>query len=804
MSDPTAPQSFGARAAAAADPDTLLALEAVEHKTGIFAEVDDLLGSLLVRGFQGAEVLGPAGDDLALSVPGLSAHQNHILGEHYAVASQHHRGAWYLPEQATIKTGLHNLAHYFVTYPRFATSIAFGTRIRIALVDAPAAVLAWAATELLFEQLAVPFDLRGRSAGAKYPEDQLAAWSGFDVLIAALGLEIADELAVMRYGGGWGPLRADAQLAAKKRLLDALAAQASPGLAARYRAYRLRPLIARYYEKAKGGVAKRRQVVTRALEKDLSAFFSGDWLAFVSYLGEQPHPDEHIDTALPEVKLMVGGATSAATVAESLGLPLDEVERALSTYWGSGNGALPSQLSPVEQRVAILRDYWGEFDAAHARHAAGMRPLWGLVEEDHTGAGVGWQGPEWYTPGVYRDLLSAALCARIEQAWRTAMLPRWPEHIVTNLAPHAAMADAFGPALTFWQGVGLTSWFVSEGPYSRTDMAGLRNYYSNQLAALEVLGCPVDEALFDDLVAGEGRLGPPEPITEQHSTTEPVRGVVFEMSMQIGTRRAGFEGLRDVVTRHRRAWAERHLETYLKARWDAEIREAARLYFQAVAERQKPPTPKQFARHAADATNHWFGGDLSAFFGAIGEKSPLEPERVELMPADPKAFTRLVFERMGGQPASRKRLVGSREEGEENQAEMTVHDKLAWLANQSLHLIQLEEAMRHTPEVTVFGRLGFEYRSDVLAEDPETAWVRYTELVEATRLEAQSTSATSAQSAPSSPPVDAAPAAGSLEAAPPPATAPWPPSPPPAPTTQPVSPPPRPAKRRRWFTRGRY
>ncbi len=740
MSDVPSTESFGARAAAAAGSAELLALEDREHKAELFAPVDDLLGDFLVRALRGAEVLRPIGDGSALSMRDLTADQEHLLGEVFAVSSQHNKGAWYLPEQVTVKVGLQNLGHYFATYPRFATAIAFDARARVALLESPAAVFAWSATEPLFERLVVPFDLRGRSAGTKTPEDQLAEWSGFDELIAVLGLELADELAVMRYGGGWGLLRADAQLAAKQRLLSSLAEQASPALAARYRAYRIRPLIARYYEKSKDGKAKRRQVVTRVFEKDLSAFFGGDWLAFLGYLGEQPHPDEHIDTALPEVKIVAAGATDAMEVAQGLGLPPDEVERALSTFWSTTGAPAPSQLSPVEQRVGILRDFWNEFDAVHARQAPGMRPLWGLVEEDHTGSGVGWQDPEWYTPGLYRYLLSPELCARVQQAWSTTMLPRWPEHIVTNPAPYAAMADAFGPALTFWQGVGLTSWFVSEGPYSRTDIAGLREYYSTQLAALDELGAPVEGALFSDLATAERRLGPPQPITQDHPVIDAVDGVTFEMSTQIGSRRAGFEGLRDIVTHHRRAWAEKYLDTYLRERWDSEIRAAARLYFQAMADRQKAPTPKQVARHAVAATNNWFGGDLSAFYGALAEESPLEPRRVRLMPTDPKAFTRLVFEHLGGQSAARKRVVASHEEAEENQEKMTVHDKLRWLANKSLRLIQLEEATGHTPKVTVFGRAGFEYRSDVLADDPETAWTRYVDLVAAARIEAQSIS----------------------------------------------------------------
>lgn len=801
MSEPGTSSSFGVRAAATSGPGALLDLEAHEHKSALFADVDDLLGSFLVRALQGAEVLQLAAGEEALGVPDMDTDQRRVLDERYAVEVQHSHGAWYLPEQVGIKVGLHNLAHYFATYPRYATGIAYDTRVRLTPAESPVAVLAWAATEPLFEQLFVPFDLRGRATGTKSAEEQLAAWAGFDELVCALGLELADELAVMRYGGGWGPLRAEAQLAAKTRLFAALADQAHPELAARYRAHRLHQLVTRYYEKAKGGVAKRHQVVTRAFERDLSAFFGGGWLAFLDYLGEHPHPDEHIDTALPEVKLMVAGAGAAPDVAKKLGLPAEEVERALASYAGAR--------SPVEERVAVLRDYWGEFDAVHARQAPGMRPLWGLVEEDASGAGVGWQGPEWYTPGVYRDLLSPGLCARVAAAWGSAMLPRWPERIVTNLAPQAAMAAAFGPALTFWQGVALTAWFVSEGPYSRTDMAGLREYYSSQLADLQTLGCPVGPAVFDELVAAEARLGPREQLVRDEETHDVGHGIVFQTSFSAGTRRAGFEGLRDVVTGCRRAWAEKYLDAYLKARWDTEIREAARLFYEARAERQKDPTPKQFARHAAEATNHWFGGDLSAFFGAIGEKSPFkapDPQRVALMPADPKAFTKLVFERLGGQPATRKRVVASREEAEENQEEMAAHDKLAWLANQSPRLVQLREAIGEYPAVTVFGRPAFEYRSDVLAADPESAWTRYTEVVEAARVESQSGSAARRQAPPPAPPAAPAPAPASTPPASqppaPPVAQPWPPPPPPAQVTGPPPPPPPPAKRRRWFSRG--
>jgi hypothetical protein len=323
------------------------------------------------------------------------------------------------------------------------------------------------------------------------------------------------------------------------------------------------------------------------------------------------------------------------------------------------------------------------------------------------------------------------------------MLPRWPDRIVTEIAPHALMAETFGPALKFWHGVSLTAWFVSEGPYSRTDMAGLADYYADPLADLAQLGCPVDTSLFSQLIEAEARLGPPEPIKTESSAVEVAPGVKIEMNMNAGSRRSGFEGLRDAITRHRRAWAERYLDAYLRARWDSELRKAARRHAQAIAERGKPPTAKQFARHAASATNQWLGGDLGAVYAAIGEKSPVRTVRVSLMPSDRAGFARLVFGQLGGRPFERRIVVANRDEGRAQAEEQDRHDKIAWLAEQSLHFVQLEEALGRPPDLKEFGSPGFEFRSDVVAEEAGTAWSRYASVIEATRVGAEVPIATS-------------------------------------------------------------
>ncbi len=684
------PRSFGQLALGAPCPGSLIDLEVNEGKAELFAGIDSLLANVTVRGLKGEVTVkvqrGRHADEVLID--GLSRSEESVLDDLFAVEHQHLRGAWFLPERVSLKCGLVNLPSTFARHPRFATRITWEERARVGLARNPAGVFIWAILEPLFEQLFAPFELRGRLVGTKSREDQLAAWVSADEIVSALGLDVHNELAVMRYGGSWSRLRAAEQLNAKQRLLGSLAAQASEHMAGRYRAYRLLPLIVRYYSKAKNGRAKRVRVLTPTLEKTLTGFFGGDWLRFLGYLGEQPHPDEEIVMAVPEPKLFVGSTRSAAAVAAEMGVAVEEVERALSTYWDTTVERAVGATSPVGERVSTLGAFWEHFDAIHSRQALGMPSLGALVEEGR-GVQIGWEGPDWwYSPRLYRKLLPNELVDEIERLWASTMLPKWPNRIVSEISPHALMADAFGPSLRFWHGCALTAWLVCEGPTSRT-MAGLPAYHQDDLAELERLRCPVDPALFAEL-------------------------------REAG--RSEFEYLRDIITRYRRKWTEQYGKLYLRARWQSELREAGRLYSQMIAEKGKPPTAKQFARHAATATNHWFGGDLSAFHAAIGEKSPVHPVRVCLMPADRLGFAKRVFEVLGGRPFDQAE-------------EQDRHTKLGWLAEESLHFIQLAEALGRPPGLREFGAEGFEYRAPVLAPGTDEAWGKYTRAIEAAKRE---------------------------------------------------------------------
>lgn len=732
MSEISPRGSFGHLASALPSSGALAELEAREGKTELFGEVDALLADVVTKVLRAEKTVnierGRHSDNVAIA--GLSSSQEAAVADLFAVEHQHSRGAWFLPEKVSLKAGLANLPSNFARYPRFATGLAWEERARVALGECPAGVFLWSVLEPLFKQLFLPFELRGPLAGFKSRQDRLAAWASVDEIASALSLNLVDEIAVMRYGGGWSRLRSVEQLEAKLRLLAAFEAQATKELAGRYRAYRLLPLIIRYFAKAKNGRAKRKQVLTRGLEKTLSGFFGGDWLRFLAYLGEEPHPDEQIATAIPEVTLF--GTAGPATLAADQGGPGPEVKRASATNWDTAAKRAVGTASVIEERVVVLTDFWRLFDEVHSQQAPGMRSLWGLVEEGRR-ARIGWEGPDWYQGRLYLRLLPSELVQAIEQLWGSIMLPRWPDRIVSEISPHGLMAETLGPALAFWHGCALTAWFVCEGPMSRTDMAGLAAYHQDALAELERLTCPVDLGLFAELREGEGRLGPPEPLEERVSSIEVQPGIAIEIRRSAGSRRSGFEHLRDVITRYRRAWTKQYVTAYVRARWEDEIREAARLQSQMIADKGTPPTPKQFARHAAAATNHWFGGDLGAFYAAIGEKSPVHPVRISLMPRDRLGFAKRVFERLGGRPFERETIASSSEEGRA-QAEVQVrHNKLRWLAEESLRFVQLEEALGRPPELKEFGTGGFEYRASVLASEVDDAWDRYVEAIEAAR-----------------------------------------------------------------------
>lgn len=707
--------SFGQQFLACETIEKAYTLEKNHGRAEKFAVLDALMSELAVRGLRGERIVTMTEDERrggAVQIQNLTAPQAQFIKESYDYARQRERGSWSLPEKEHIDVGWLNLTHNFADFSHFPLSAAGGEICRVKLGTSPEAVFLWSAFSPLLEKLAHPIKLRSTLAGIYEFEELKNIWTELNEFYAALGIPDFEEMRVFRFRGGWSklPNRA-AQLAAKKNLLAKLSTKINASTGTLFRLYAQRRLIEQYYKKAKAdGVVKRKQVITKAFQPLLTGFFGGDWLALVEYLGERPHPDEQIVTALPKPQIYAGGATRAKDIAEQQDVSEAEVEKIAAALWQKSSGA-----SPIEERTACLKKYWQAFDDLHARQKPGMKSLWGLVEE---GGRIDFEPvrDDIFHPRLYLNLLPAELILEIERLWGTTMLNKYPERIVTEPFPHAAMAEVFGPALFFWQNCALTAWFLCEGPYSRTDMEGLAHHQRRYLAELEDAGTPVAPEMFAELIAAERRLGLEERIETEKSRQELDYGITITMSVSGGGRRAGFENLRDIITRHRRIWTEKYFERCLKTRWESEITAAANSFFLKMSEKGgKPPTVKQFVTVAALPTKHWFGGDISLLYTAIGEKIPFRPEKNLLMPKDKPAFVKRIAETL---PSKDFNYFGR--EADEYIQKQYVQE----LATKALNFIQLYEAAGEKPTLKDFNTK-FKQNSAVLHEDESAAWEIY-------------------------------------------------------------------------------
>src|ERR1700693_5404360 len=123
-------EAFGRRARVLSDPASVIELEAAEGKAELFAGVDALVADVVVRALRGDAVLkverGRHADAVSIVGPDLALKA--ALDDLFAVGNQHSKGAWFLPEKASLKAGLVNLTWTFAQYPRFATGIAWEER----------------------------------------------------------------------------------------------------------------------------------------------------------------------------------------------------------------------------------------------------------------------------------------------------------------------------------------------------------------------------------------------------------------------------------------------------------------------------------------------------------------------------------------------------------------------------------------------------------------------------------------------------------------------------------------------------
>lgn len=713
----------------------LLEAEKAAGKHGTFEALDAFLASALRQAASRAPVVVPdwgQGTTATIRLEGLSPDDRALVERDYQLEVQEGRGAWFLQKRDTVKFGWANYPAIEATGVRFPVNSARDQSAKVSFQDEPDALATWALVAPMFADLLAPLDARTATGKAMTGAQQEARWSRMTDTYEDLGLDVGALVVPIRSGSHWVELDTTEQRNVQADLVAAVLEQTSDETARRWRARQVRHLVQAFDRKAKRGTPLARQVLTKAVQPLLSGLFGGSWPAFLNYLGEHPNETEEVVTSLPVPNLFIGEGGQTDRVARAQGLPVDEVERMLAAYLGATAGA-----SPVEERTSAMREVWSIFDVLHSRQEPGMPSLWFLfvdivttMQEDYAADG--------YAAGMS---VPAHLDAEVKRLWDGTTLPRWPERIVSEFHPYTRMSKAFGPALNFWNGVSLTCWYICEGSISRTAIAELEEYHRRDLKALEEIGCPIPEVMFEQLSAAETRLGPVEEVT--HNRGSSTGDISISLQTEAGTRRDGYEILRDLVSAHRHAWAQRYLDEYLRARWESDVRAVALEFHRRLAARGKPPTIKQFASFAAETANNWFGGDLSAVFASFGETSPIRTNRTDLLDHEPEVFVANMVEKL---TATWNFLPVQRDVYSEWGPK---HWELRRLAVHALKYLQIQEALGRPPTPKEFGagRYSWEYFGG-----QETGWESYAFEIERLRRTSGSDRSHSEPSHPKLPP----------------------------------------------------
>jgi hypothetical protein len=183
-----------------------------------------------------------------------------------------------------------------------------------------------------------------------------------------------------------------------------------------------------------------------------------------------------------------------------------------------------------------------------------------------------------------------------------------------------------------------------------------------------------------------------------------------------GSRRRGFAILRDIVTRYRRWWAEHFLASYIDQAWRTPLRDLTQRITLETTERGKPPTLKQFAKHAVPVAATWFGGDMRLLYAAMGQKASFTVERRRLMPADIGNFIRRVLHNLGPRIA---RLSTSPE----------AQRIPEYLAVQAPYCVQLVEALDRAPTSKDLGESKLSWMATNLQTSAEVVFAQLVEAV---------------------------------------------------------------------------
>ena len=620
----------------------------------------------------------------------------------YGATELQGRGAWYLPDRATVRTGWLNALATAASATRYFGNETAVQATPTELSSTPDGTAIWSLLEPFADDLWGPVRLRFDATAPKEPERQREAWAAAEATLSELGLDLPT--APFTYGGQWAASSRDERLALIGDYADALAMQLSADVCDRWTLQRLRTLAQAYLRKSKKGPADSTEVLTKAHQRTLIGLFGGDWFEFVAHVGEQPSPGEQRHTELPAPRIFIPASQPAAagTVSSS------ELQAIQAAVLGGADN-----VNAVPERVDLLRTWWLEITDTYRRHTPQDGSYLGLL-----GGGL-------FSVDDYRmespaylaqHVLSQDTVTSTQRLWDGRVFGRWPHRIASEFNPQALAAETFGLAGTVWHNIMLSCWYSTEGPYALVPISTAQEHYANDLKVLSDLGFPIEEDLFDLLRQTDDALGPPGPIerTEQVSDT-------VNFTMSIGERRDGYQQLRDIVVRHLDRWNEAHLDTYLESRWRHDVEAVANEISRAHT-RGKKLTNKQLGKMAAPAANHWFCGDIRALLRSVGEPAPFAPERIDLLVGDPLAFVEHLYVRLGGRPPE---LWGTDDDAS---AELWTRRQMA---REALRWIQHREASGEWP--TLGTNKAGDYQWDLFGLSPEQGWAEYLAIVDELR-----------------------------------------------------------------------
>ena len=156
--------SLAEQFAAAADTDTYLAIEARCEGAARFTRLEDAAAGVLHCAFGGRAPVYAKARNAPVFTPAVPSPALTALEEEFDAAAQQARGAWWLPEQISVKYGMVNVAAYYRSQPSWAMTLAGDDGGRFP-ISSSAAFACWALLSPLAADLLEPLQLRGPDNG---------------------------------------------------------------------------------------------------------------------------------------------------------------------------------------------------------------------------------------------------------------------------------------------------------------------------------------------------------------------------------------------------------------------------------------------------------------------------------------------------------------------------------------------------------------------------------------------------------------------------------------------------------------